>query len=192
MTSTIWQIDHAHSSIRFRAKHLVITTVTGYFREFNLEVETDDDDFIKAKKIVFTADINSIDTNNARRDEHLKSDDFFNAEKYRELKFVGTRFKKHGDHYDLHGDLTIRNITKPVTVSVKFAGIVTDPYGQTKAGFVVDGKLNRKEFGLKWNAITETGQVMVSDEIKLHCEIQLIKQSGEEHAVEEYEEHAVA
>src|SRR5215211_564742 len=138
MTSTKWEIDPAHSEIQFKARHLMITTVTGYFRTFNLEVNTDDEDFTKASKIIFTADINSLDTNNAQRDTHLKSDDFFNYGKFPELKFVGNRFEKHRDHYDLHGDLRIRDITKPLTVHVEFAGIVTDPYGQTKAGFTVD------------------------------------------------------
>jgi len=192
MTSTKWQIDRAHSEVQFKAKHLMITTVTGYFRKFNLEVETGDEDFTKASKIIFTADINSIDTDNVKRDTHLKSDDFFNSEKFPELKFVGKRFEKHGDHYDLHGDLTIRDITKPLTVKVEYSGSVTDGYGRTRAGFIVDGELSRKEFGLRWNVLTEAGQVVVSDEIKLHCQIELIKQGGEEQVEEEYEEQAVA
>jgi polyisoprenoid-binding protein YceI len=192
MTVTQWQLDTTHSEIQFKAKHLVITTVTGYFRRYNLEVETIDEDFTKASKIIFTADINSIDTDNARRDTHLKSDDFFNGEQFPELKFVGSRFEKLDDHYDLHGDLTIRNITKPMTVKVEYSGIVVDSFGQTRAGFTIDGKLSRKEFGLRWNVLTETGQVVVGDEIKFHCEIELIKQAGEEYAVEEHEEHAVA
>jgi polyisoprenoid-binding protein YceI len=192
MTSTKWEIDPAHSEVRFKAKHLMITTVTGYFRIFNLDVETDDEDFTKASKIIFTADVNSIDTDNTRRDADLKSDDFFNAEQFPELKFTGSRLEKHGDHYDLPGDLTIRDITKPLTVKVEYSGIVTDHSGRTRAGFIVDGELSRKEFGLRWNAITEAGQVVVSDEIKLHCEIELIKQGGEEQVEKVYEEHAVA
>jgi len=192
MNKTRWELDPMHSEVQFRAKHLMITTVTGYFKKFELSVETEDDDFIKATKIEFSADVNSIDTNNAQRDTHLKSDDFFNADKYAEISFVGNRFKKHEDHYDLYGDLTIRDITKPIKVKVEFAGIAVDPYGQTKAGFHVDGKISRKEFGLMWNAITEAGQIVVSDEIKFHCEIQLIKQQAEEHEQEEREEQAVA
>jgi polyisoprenoid-binding protein YceI len=180
MATTKWKIDPAHSEIQFKAKHLMITTVTGYFKKFDLYVETEDEDFTKAGTIVFTADINSIDTNNAQRDTHLKSDDFFNAEKYGQLKFVGRSFEKTGDHYQLHGDLTIRDITKPVTVKVDYAGIVKDPYGQIKAGFSVEGSIKRKDFNLRWDAVTEAGQVVVSNEIKLHAGIQLIKQPQEE------------
>lgn len=192
MEKTKWIVDPAHSEIQFKVKHLMITTVTGYFKTFNLEVETDGDDFTKASNILFTADINSIDTNNAQRDQHLRSEDFFAAEKFNKLKFVGKGFRKQGEKHILSGDLTIRGITKPVEVEVEYHGLVKDPWGQTKAGFTVDGKLNRKDFGLKWDAITEAGQVVVSNEIKLHCEIQLIRQAGVEHEEEEHEEHAVA
>ncbi|MFN2438609.1 MAG: YceI family protein [Chitinophagaceae bacterium] len=173
-----WKTDPAHSEVQFKVKHLMITTVTGHFKKFELVVETENDDFTKATKIEFTADIDSISTNNEQRDTHLKSADFFQAEQYSILKFIGHKYEKAGDDYKLHGDLTIKNITKPITVNVEYAGIVLDPYGQTKAGFTVDGKLSRKEFGLMWNAVTEAGQIVVSDEIRLHCEIQLVKQPG--------------
>ena len=172
-----WKIDPAHSEIQFKVKHLMITTVTGYFKKFDLEVVTGTDDFTTASKIEFTADVNSIDTNNQQRDTHLKSADFFDAENYGQIKFVGKRYSADGDEGTLEGDLTIRGVTKPVTVNVEFAGTVVDPYGQTKAGFTVDGKISRKEFGLMWNAVTEAGQIVVSDDIRLHCEIQLIKQA---------------
>ncbi len=171
-----WKIDPAHSEIQFKVKHLMITTVTGYFRRFDLVVETETDDFITAKRIAFTADIDSIDTNNEQRDTHLKSPDFFDAANFNELKFIGRKYEKAGDNFRLHGDLTIRGVTKPVRLNIDFAGIVVDPYGQTKAGFTVDGRINRKEFGLTWGAVTEAGQVVVSDEIRIHCEIQLVKQ----------------
>lgn len=171
-----WKIDPAHSEIQFKVKHLMITTVTGYFRKFDLTVETENEDFNTASRIEFTADINSIDTNNEQRDTHLKSDDFFNAEKYGELRFVGRKYESSGDTAQLHGDLTIRDVTKPVTVTVSFGGIVVDPYGQTKAGFTVEGKINRKDFNLTWDAVTEAGQVVVSNEIRLHAEIQIVKQ----------------
>ena len=175
--ATLWKIDPAHSEVQFKVKHLMITTVTGYFKKFDLEVETEGDDFTTASRIDFTADIASIDTNNEQRDTHLKSDDFFNAEQYNQLKFVGKKYEEAGDGAQLHGDLTIRSTTKPITVKVEFAGIVVDPYGQTKAGFTVEGKISRKEYGLTWNAITEAGSVVVSDDIRLHCEIQLVKQA---------------
>ncbi len=177
MKTTKWGVDPVHTEISFKVKHLMITTVTGYFREFDLAVETNNDDFTTASLIEFTAKINSIDTNNQQRDTHLKSADFFDAENHSELKFVGKKYEVNGDEGKLHGDLTIRSTTKPITVNVEFGGIVVDPYGQTKAGFTVNGKISRKEFGLVWNAVTEAGQVVVSDDIRLHCEIQLIKQA---------------
>src|ERR671926_181290 len=176
--ATTWKLDPSHSEVQFKVKHLMITTVTGYFKTFDLEVVTEkEDDFSTASKIEFSADINSIDTNNQQRDTHLKSADFFDAENHGQLKFVGKNYKVHGDEGQLTGDLTIRGITKPVTLNVEFGGIVTDPYGQTKAGFTVNGKISRKEFGLTWNAVTEAGQVVVSDDIRIHCEIQLVKQA---------------
>ena len=175
---TRWVVDPTHSEIQFKVKHLMITTVTGYFRNYSLEVETEGDDFTKASRIEFTADIDSINTNNEQRDTHLKSADFFNAEEHGQLRFTGKNFEQSGGDYNLHGELTIRGVTKPVTVKVAMEGIVQDPYGQTKAGFTVDGKISRKEFGLTWNAVTEAGQVVVSDDIRLHCDIQLVKQAS--------------
>jgi polyisoprenoid-binding protein YceI len=171
-----WKIDPAHSEIQFKVKHLMITTVTGYFRQFDAEVETETDDFTTATRIEFTADIDSIDTNSQQRDTHLKSADFFNADEHAQIRFVGNKYEAKRDNAELHGDLTIRGVTKPVTVHVEFGGIVVDPYGQTKAGFTVTGKISRKEFGLVWNAVTEAGQVVVSDDIRLLAEVQLVKQ----------------
>jgi polyisoprenoid-binding protein YceI len=177
MATQQWKTDPVHSEVQFKVKHLMLTTVTGHFKNFEVIVETENDDFTEASKIEFTAEINSISTNNEQRDTHLKSADFFQAEQYAELKFIGRKYEKAGDVYKLYGDLTIKDITKPMTVNVDYAGIVLDPYGQTKAGFTVEGKLSRKEFGLTWNAVTEAGQVVVSDDIRLHCEIQLVKQA---------------
>jgi polyisoprenoid-binding protein YceI len=174
--ATTWKVDPAHSEIQFKVKHLMITTVTGYFKEFDLEVVTENDDFNTASKIEFTAEIDSIDTNNQQRDTHLKSADFFDADNHEKLKFIGNKYEVEGDTGQLHGDLTIRGITKPVTVKVEFGGIVQDPYGQTKAGFTVEGKISRKEFGLTWSAVTEAGQIVVSDDIRIHAEIQVVKQ----------------
>lgn len=171
-----WKVDPAHSEVQFKVKHLMITTVTGYFKKFDLTVETESEDFNTSKKIEFTADIDSIDTNNAQRDQHLKSADFFDSANHSQIKFSGKKYEANGDDIKLHGDLTIKGITKPITVNVEFGGVVTDPYGQKKAGFTVTGKISRKEFGLTWSAVTEAGQVVVSDEIRLHSEIQLIKQ----------------
>jgi len=173
----IWKVDPAHTEIQFKAKHLMITTVTGYFKTFSLEVETETEDFHTAKRIEFTGDIDSITTNNEQRDTHLKSPDFFHAEEHPQLRFDGKKYEARGDTAKLHGDLTIRGITKPITLDVEYGGTVNDPYRQTKAGFSVTGKVSRKEFGLLWNALTESGGVVVSDQIKIHAEVQLIKQA---------------
>lgn len=178
MANVKWSVDPTHSEVQFKVKHLMITTVTGYFQKFTAEAESEDENFNGASNIVFTADVNSISTNNEQRDTHLKSADFFDADNHGEARFVGTNYENvGGNDYKLHGDLTIRNITKPVTVDVEFGGTVVDPYGQHKAGFTVTGKISRKEFGLTWNAVTEAGSVVVSDEIKLQAEVQLVKQS---------------
>ncbi|MGZ8544678.1 MAG: YceI family protein, partial [Flavisolibacter sp.] len=124
------------------------------------------------------ADIDSIDTNNQQRDTHLKSADFFDAENHKQLKFTGRKFESNGDEALLDGDLTIRGVTKPLTVKVELGGTVVDPYGQHKAGFTISGKISRKEYGLQWNAMTEAGQVVVADEIKILAEIQLVKQDA--------------
>jgi polyisoprenoid-binding protein YceI len=180
MAKTRWLVDPAHSEVQFKVKHLMITTVTGYFRSVNLEVISEDEDFTKASLIRFTSDIDSIDTNNAQRDTHLKSDDFFAGSTYPQIKFDGKNVKEVGeDEYELTGDLTIRNITKSITLEVEFSGTVTDPYGQFKAGFTVKGKIRRKDFDLKWDAMTEAGQVVVGNEIKINAEIQLVRQQVE-------------
>lgn len=177
MATTKWISDPAHSEVQFKVRHLMITTVTGYFHKFNVEVETDGEDFHNTKSIVFTADVDSIGTNNEQRDTHLKSADFFDAANHAEVRFEGKNYDELEPGFEkLNGDLTIRGTTRPITLDVEFHGIVVDPYGQTKAGFSVDGKVNRKEFGLMWDAVTEAGSVVVSDEIRVHCEIQLIKQ----------------
>ncbi|AHM59688.1 hypothetical protein D770_07125 [Flammeovirgaceae bacterium 311] len=177
MANVKWKIDPTHSEVQFKVKHLMITTVTGYFSSFDLVAETEDEEFNNPTGVVFTADIDSISTNNEQRDTHLKSPDFFDAGNHSQLRFEGTRYEHiSGSEYKLHGNLTIRGNTKPVTVNVDFGGIVVDPYGQTKAGFTVTGKINRKDFGLTWDAVTEAGSVVVSDEIRLQCEIQLVKQ----------------
>ncbi|MCP9291199.1 YceI family protein [Gracilimonas sediminicola] len=170
-----WNIDPTHSEIQFKVKHLVISTVTGNFKSFNGVLETEDDSFENAS-VTFEADIDSITTNNEDRDAHLKSDDFFNAKKFPKLNFESTSFKKTGgDTYELTGNLTIRDITKEVTLNAEHGGTVSDPYGQTKAGFEINGSINRKEFGLKWSAVTEAGSVVVADEVKLHLNVQVVE-----------------
>ena len=172
-----YKIDAAHSEINFKVKHLMITNVTGNFTQFDATMESAADDFSDAK-ISFEADVNSINTNNEQRDGHLKSDDFFNAEQFPKLTFVSSGLQKKSDsEYALTGDLTIRNITKTVTLDVEFGGTMTDPWGQQKAGFEISGKINRKDFDLKWTATTEAGGIVVSDEVKLQLAVQMIKQA---------------
>ena len=172
-----YKIDAAHSEITFKVKHLMITNVTGSFTKFDATMESDAADFSDAK-ISFEADTNSISTNNEQRDGHLKSDDFFAAEKFPKLTFVSKSFaKKSDDKYTLTGDLTIRGTTKPIALDVEYGGNMTDPYGQAKSGFEINGVINRKDFGLTWGAVTEAGGVVVSDEVKLHLNVQMIKQA---------------
>lgn len=172
-----WILDPAHSELFFKVKHLMITTVTGYFKKFTVEAFTEGDDFTTVSGIVFTADVDSIDSNNKQRDEHLKSADFLNAQEYKQVHFEGTKYEVAEDDFRLSGKLILRGTAKEVLVNVEFGGIVVDGYGQTKAGFTVSGKINRKDFGLTWGAVTEAGNVVVGDEVKFHGEIQMIKQA---------------
>jgi polyisoprenoid-binding protein YceI len=174
--ATTWKFDTTHTEIQFKARHLMITNVTGNFDSYDGTVETTGDDFATAK-VSFTVDAASINTNNEQRDAHLKSDDFFSVEKFPSLTFTSTKLEKSGsdDHYILHGDFTIRDVTKPVTLDVDFGGVVTDPWGNVKAGLEVSGKINRKDFGLNWNAVMEAGGVVVSEEIKILCQVELLK-----------------
>ncbi|MGK6350499.1 YceI family protein [Parapedobacter sp. DT-150] len=175
--ATTWKLDPTHSEVAFKVKHLVITTVTGYFRSFDGTVITENEDDFTTGKVDFTIDTTSIDTNQAQRDEHLKSADFFNAAEHPQIAFTSTSIEgKGGDAFALHGDLTVGKITKPVKFDVEFGGTVTDPYGNFKAGFEVSGKISRKEFGLTWSAVTEAGAVVVSDDVKIHANVQFVKQ----------------
>ncbi|MCU0449867.1 MAG: YceI family protein [Bernardetiaceae bacterium] len=176
MITTTWGIDPAHSEIQFKVKHLMITTVTGSFAKIGGLAQTDGDNFNNAH-IEFTADIASVSTNNEQRDAHLRSADFFDAEQFPQLKFVSTNFRSSSpDQYTLEGNLELHGITKPVSLAVEFTGIQKDPWGNTKAGFELQGKINRKDFGLTWNAPTEAGGMLVGEEVKLSASIQLAKQ----------------
>jgi len=175
---TTWAIDPTHSEIHFKVKHMMVSTVTGAFNEFEGTLHTNNEDFetFEDAKVSFSANIDSIHTNSVQRDVHLKSDDFFNAAKFPKLSFNSTSFrKKSEDKYELVGDLTIRDITRSVTLDVEYNGTVVDPYQQTKAGFELSGKISRKDFGLTWNAVTEAGSVVVSNDIRLLMNVQLVK-----------------
>ncbi len=174
MSNIKWTLDPAHSEVTFKVKHMMITNVTGLLTDYKVEAETSSDDFAKAN-VTFTGNLNSINTGNEQRDTHLRSADFFDVEKHSELTFKSTSFEKNGGDFKLKGDLTIKGVTKPIVLDVEFGGINKDPWGNTKAGFTVSGKLNRRDFGLNWNAALETGGVLVSDEVKIAAEVQLIK-----------------
>lgn len=175
VAQTTWSFDKSHTTIGFEVTHLVITTVDGKFNTYEGTVTTKGDSFEDAK-VNFTADIASIDTDNEKRDAHLKSDDFFNAEKYPKLVFKGSSMKKTGkDTYKLTGDLTIRDKTKRVTLDVKHNGTVVDPWGNTKAGFKITGSVNRFDYDLKWNTLTEAGGAVVGKEVDFSINVQLKK-----------------
>lgn len=175
MATTKWTLDPTHSEIQFKVKHLMITTVTGNFRDFSAVVETDTDDFMTAK-ISFEAQTASIDTNQTDRDNHLRSPDFFDSNNFPVLKFESQKMEKISDNdFELTGVLTIKDVSKPVKLAVEFMGITKDPWGNTKAGFSLSGRISRKEWNLNWNAALETGGVLVSDEVRLLCEVQLSK-----------------
>jgi polyisoprenoid-binding protein YceI len=173
---TKWTTDAAHTSVKFAVTHLTVSEVEGRFNKFNGTVESTTPDFNNAQ-INFTVDIASISTDNDMRDKHLKSDDFFNAEKYPQMAFKSTSFKKvNNTTYALEGNLTIRDVTKKVKFAVAYGGTVTDPYGSTKAGFKATGSISRKEFGLKWNALTEMGGAVVGDKVSMVLSLELAKQ----------------
>lgn len=170
-------LDPMHSEITFKVKHLMITNVTGSFQNFSATMTAASEDFSDAA-ISFEAVIASISTGNEQRDTHLKSEEFFDATNFPTLRFVSSSLtKKAGSNYALTGNLTLKGITKEVTLIVEFGGTMTDFYGQFKAGFEISGTINRSEFGLTWSAVTEAGGVVVSDEVKLHMAVQMIKQA---------------
>lgn len=175
-TTTKWVLDPSHSEILFRVKHLMITNVKGEFRKFTAEAVTNGNGFnsASAHAVIQTA---SLFTNENNRDNHLKSPDFFDIENYKEITFDATSLKKVGEEdFRLTGDLTIKGITKAVTFDVEMGGINKDPWGNEKAGFSLSGKINRKDWGLTWNAALESGGVLVGDEVKINAEVQFVKQ----------------
>ena len=177
MATKKWVVDPTHSEVQFKVKHLMITNVSGSFGLFTVDAVTEEEDFSKAT-VSFSAIVNSINTGNEQRDGHLRSADFFDETSYPLIKFDATRFVSidNDGSYELYGNLSIKGTSKEVKLSVEFGGVVKDIYGNTKAGFTINGKFNRKDFGLNWSAVTEAGGVVVSDEVRINCEIQLIEQ----------------
>ncbi len=172
---TKWVLDPAHSELTFKVKHMMIANVKGEFKNFTIEVDGDD---ILKSSLNASVDASSINTNSTDRDKHLKSADFFDVENYKELSFKGTSLKqKSDDEYELKGMLTMKGISKEIILEVEFGGINKDPWGNEKAGFSIEGKINRKDWGLNWNAALETGGVLVSEEVKIAGEVQFVKQS---------------
>ena len=167
--ATKWNLDPTHSEITFKVRHMMISNVKGAFNSFSAEIEAEDDSF-KNAKVSATVNTDSIDTNNADRDAHLKSADFFNAEANPTITFESTALAD-----EITGNLTINGVTKPVELEVEFGGINVDPWGNTKAGFSFEGKIKRSDFGLNWNAALETGGVLVSDDVKISGDLQFVK-----------------
>ncbi len=176
MAKSNWTIDPSHSEIGFKVKHMMFTNVSGKFNNFQAKIENEDDKF-ETSQISFSAQVNSIDTNNADRDNHLRSADFFDAESYPVIFFKSTGINKVNEHvFEVSGDLTIKNVTKNITLEVEYSGLMKDPWGNTKAGVSLSGKINRKAFGLTWNASLESGGVLVGEDTKLIAEVQLIRE----------------
>ncbi len=175
MATTKWTIDPTHSEVGFKVKHMMFTNVSGKFDTYDATITTEDFDFATSK-IEFSANIDSINTGNSDRDNHLKSADFFDAEKNPKLTFVSSSLVKKGDDHELTGELTINGITKTVKLETEVSGLLKDPWGNTKVGLNASGKINRTDFGLTWNSALETGGVLVSEEVKLNIELQFLKQ----------------
>ncbi|WP_395065631.1 YceI family protein [Flavobacterium sp.] len=175
MATTKWAIDPTHSEIGFKVKHMMFTNVSGKFETYDATITTEEDDFTKTT-IEFSANIDSINTGNKDRDNHLKSADFFDAEKNPKLTFVSSSLVKKGDDYEITGELTLHGVTKTVKLETEVSGLLKDPWGNTKVGLNATGKINRTDFGLTWNSALETGGVLVSEEVKLNIELQLLKQ----------------
>lgn len=176
-TLTKWTIDPVHSEIQFKVKHLMITTVTGSFQKFGADIEVPGDDLSKAR-VAFWADADSVTTGSPDRDKHLKSADFFDMASHPKILFksTGAEDVDHDGSWTLLGELTINGITHPIKLDAEWGGVMKDPWGNTKAGVTINGKLERSKWKLNWNAALEAGGVLVSDEVRISCEVQLVKQ----------------
>jgi len=177
MTNQTWALDPTHSELQFKIKHLMISTVSGQFNQFKATVETDNDDFTKAK-VHFEATVNSISTNNEQRDAHLKNGDFFDTEKYPVITFDSERMEKtNEDEYKIYGTLNMRGVSKKIILNTEFGGITKDPWGNTRTGFSVSGKINRQDFGMSFGTVSETGGLLLGDEVKINANVQFVKEA---------------
>lgn len=178
MTTNKWALDPMHSDLGFKIRHLMITNVSGQFTSFNVEAHTTGDDFTTAQ-ITATAEINSISTNNEQRDAHLRNSDFFEADKYPQLQFRSTSIERiDAETFNLHGDLTMKGVTKPVALKVEYSTMAKDPWGNQRAGFTVTGKINRSDWGISFNNVLDTGGLGLGEEVKISAEIQLVKEAA--------------
>lgn len=176
MKTTYWDIDPVHSEIHFKVRHLLISTVTGAFRIFKGTLENSDPENFENAKIAANIDVYSIDTNETDRDEHLKSAEFLDADTYPDIAFISTSFHHvKGDKYELKGNFTLKGITREITLEVLFGGEAKDGFGTYRAGFEINGVFNRKDFGLKYGALTEAGGLVVGEDIKIAANIQFVK-----------------
>ncbi|HEY2728220.1 MAG TPA: YceI family protein [Parafilimonas sp.] len=179
MATTQWIMDPVHSEVLFKVRHLLVSKVTGQFKQFNATVTTEDEN-VSTAKVHFTADINSISTNNEQRDAHLKSGDFFDAENHPQLIFDSERIEKTDEeNYKLHGTLSMRGVSKEIMLSVEFGGITKDPWGFTRAGFAISGKVNRDDFGVSFSMISETGELLLGHEVTIQAQAEFTKQVAE-------------
>jgi polyisoprenoid-binding protein YceI len=170
---TKWVDDNAHTQVRFTVVYMLVTEVSGSFKDFTVKVSQPNEDF-RSAQIEATIQTASVNTENDKRDNHLRSDDFFNAEKFPEMKFVSVSFEKIDENrYKIAGNLTIRDVTRPLELDAVYGGTVTDPRGNTKAGFKATGTINRQDFGVKWNKALDGGGFVVSDEVEIVLDVQL-------------------
>ena len=177
MANQTWALDPTHSELQFKIRHLMISTVSGHFTEFRATIKADDDDFTKAK-VHFEAVVESVSTNNQQRDAHLKNGDFFDAEKYPVITFDSERMEKIAeDEYKLYGTLTMHGVSKKIILNAEFGGITKDPWGNTRTGFAVTGKINRQDFGMSFGAVSETGGLLLGDDVKINANVQFVKEA---------------
>lgn len=177
MANQTWSLDPTHSELQFKIKHLMISTVTGQFNQFKASIESESDDFANAT-VHFEATVESISTNNEQRDAHLKNGDFFDAIKYPLISFESEKMEKvNEDEYKLHGTLTIRGVSKKIILGAEFGGRTKDPWGNTRTGFAVTGKINRQDFGMSFGAVSETGGLLLGDEVKINANVQFVKEA---------------
>jgi len=178
LAQSTWTVDNVHSTVKFAVSHLVISEVEGNFKLYSGLVQSTTSDFSNAT-VEFEVDVNSINTENEMRDKHLKSDDFFNAEKFPKMTFKSTSWKKVGEqNYILEGDLTIRDVTKRVAFNATYGGTIKDPWGNTKAGFKATSTINRFDYGLKWNTLTEAGGATVGKDVSITINLELTQKKA--------------